>query len=31
MVTEGAPFQLPLTQVNAPLMTVVPTRLPSFC
>ena len=31
IVTSGAPFQVPPTQVNAPSMTVEPTRLPTFC
>ena len=31
MVTDAAPFHTPPTQVKAPLMTFVPTRMPPVC
>ena len=31
MVTEAAPFHKPDCQVNAPLITLAPTKVPPFC
>ena len=31
MVTEAAPFHMPDCQVNAPLITLAPTKVPPFC